>query len=384
MWRTRSIFCALFLVACGRTPSTTTTASSTALIADAAAASDGSGSPTAADVVATSVAPAVQDAAVPAPHLAASCSAKSCSVRFSRDGLVIATTDGSHARFVDLATGATTEFAAPAGGRIAGLSATRRLVLVRGRGFSLRGADGAESPLSSKLVDASAASISEDGERLVMTQKHPGTSAGMGDASCPTAWLDLATSKVQPIALPGVAAGGSDQHCAWVRRRAVQMFQSRIAMAFSDYTAVARPGDSEVKGLYVLPNLFATDLQGKGKLLGADIDDGAHTVAVARIPAEPNLGKAPIVEIASVNGGKAPVKRWPVRGELLALWLSPDGSRLLMRTREAGATSLSVWDTKLGTKLGTLDFEWEGFEFSPDGKHLAVAAKGELRVVDLP
>ncbi len=68
----------------------------------------------------------------------------------------------------------------------------------------------------------------------------------------------------------------------------------------------------------------------------------------------------------------------------MALWLAPDGSRLLVRTREGDATPLSVWDTTNGKKLGTVDVAWEGFEFSPDAKHLAVASKGELRIVDLP
>ncbi|WP_394842922.1 hypothetical protein LZC95_38350 [Pendulispora brunnea] len=318
-------------------------------------------------------------------HLDAACSSKSCTVRVSRDGRIVATTDGKLAVFVEPDTHTQSELTAKDGESFVTVSATHRMALVRkGNAFSLRGADGKENAaLSRKLAGASKVILSEDGERAVVFAKG---GAAAADESCPKRWIDLATSQAHGIVIPSVAAGGSSETCKWVRRRGVQIFQSRIGMAFADYTT-ARANISERKGLYILDNFgFVVDnVRDVGVLLGADIDDGAHAIAVARIPAVPEkIGRAPIIEMAPVDTKKHATKRWPIEGHFVALWLSPDGSRLLLRTKQNDATSLSVWDTQEGRKLGVLDFDWDGFEFTPDGKRLVVASKGEFRFVDLP
>jgi len=374
---------AVALAACGResTPSPSTTGSGPS--ADASSGPDG-GTP---DLPADASAPAPVDAGASA-HLEAACSTKSCTVRVAHDGRIIATTDGKRALFAEPDSGAQTELAAKDGETFAGVSAPHRLALVRkGATFSLRGADGKESALSRKLAGATKVTLSEDGERAVIFTK--AGASGDTDESCPARWLELAPSgagKAHPIVIPSVAAGGSSEACKWVRRRGVQIFQSRIGMAFADYTT-ARHSPSDRKGLYILDNFgfVVNNARDIGVLLGADIDDAAHTMAIARIPAAPEkIGHAPLVEITPVDTAKHATKRWPIEGHFLALWLSPDGSRLLLRTKQNDATSLTVWDTKEGTKLGQLDFDWDGFEFAPDGKHLAVASKGELRLVALP
>ncbi|WP_394832353.1 hypothetical protein LVJ94_38160 [Pendulispora rubella] len=370
---------AVALAACGREATPSLSAAGSAPVADASALD-------------AAIANLPEDASTPAPadagastHLDGACSTKSCTVRVSRDGRAVATTDGKRAVFVEPDTSAQTELAAKDGESFVTVSATHRLALVRkGNTFSLRGADGKDNAISRKLAGASKVILSEDGERVVVFAKGD---TSVADDSCPKRWIDLGTSKVHPIVIPSVAAGGSSETCKWVRRRGVQIFQSRIGMAFADYTT-ARANISERKGLYILDNFgFVVDnARDVGVLLGADIDENAHTIAIARIPAMPEkIGRAPIVEIAPVDTKKKQAtKRWPIEGHFLALWLSPDGSRLLLRTKQNDATSLSVWDTKEGTKLGQLDFDWDGFEFSSDGKRLAVVSKGELRFVELP
>jgi len=319
-------------------------------------------------------------APAPGPPRAA-CASLECVVRVSADGLFVATTDGERALVLELASGATTEIPVKAGERLVDVSATHKLALVRGgKAFAVRGPSGDDARLTSALAAATSASFSEDGQRLVVTSA---PSASPEDKPCPTTWIAVPNGALHAIHLPPVAAGGSEPSCPRARRRSVEIFQSRIAVAFADYVKPRRPNQG--KPDYVLGNDFGTDRQPQARFFGADVDARTATVAVAHVPTQGKNAGKPIIEVLQIQPGKSTLlSAWPITGTFKAMWLSPEGSRLIVRTAEAGPSSLSVFDTAAGVELKKLDFEWDGFEFLPDGKKLAVARGGELRVVDLP
>src|SRR5262245_24030796 len=79
------------------------------------------------------------------------------------------------------------------------------------------------------------------------------------------------------------------------------------------------------------------------------------------------------------------IAHWPLEPKSLrALWLSPEGSRLILRTEHRGKITNPVWDTSTGKHLGDLTLNGDCFDFSPDGKLLGEKRGDDLALIKLP
>lgn len=330
--------------------------------------------PTVSSLAKPSAAPAVASAA---PGAKRSRAQGSCHVHWSADGSEVAIVDGAHIGVERLAGGAWIKSAdAPPGARFVDYSLTRGLALER-RGKSYRLVDPSTGRVrfSAALAGAATAQLSEDGEHVVFKPAKSSESLFV---------LDLASGKRRAIRIPMFSAGGSDTVPLWVRRRSVQVSQSRIASGFFDY--LAKPSAGGRVPLLSISNCFATTGQGTGAFYGADTDAAFRTAVVARKPCEskPHIARIEVHRRAAGSDHFKLTKSWPVSGKFLALWLSPDGGRVIVRARQRGKIRNTVYDTHTGKARGSVVLHGGCFAFSADGARVAEKIGHELRVSALP
>jgi WD40 repeat protein len=100
----------------------------------------------------------------------------------------------------------------------------------------------------------------------------------------------------------------------------------------------------------------------------------------------PDVRKCGVVAIWDVASGKR-LKRWETFGDVTKLAFSPDGSLLaaarLYQTADGLALhEVRVWDVATGKTVKALD-RCEAFDFSPDGKSLAVLSRTKCAIYEL-
>jgi WD40 repeat protein len=100
----------------------------------------------------------------------------------------------------------------------------------------------------------------------------------------------------------------------------------------------------------------------------------------------PDVRKCGVVAVWDVQSGKR-LFRWETFGDLTKLAFSPDGTRLaaarLFETTDGLALhEVRVWDVTSGRLVKALD-RCHSFDFSPDGRQLAVLSRSKCAIYDL-
>lgn len=300
-----------------------------------------------------------------------------CHVHWSADGSKVAIVDAARIRVKRAAGGAWLhDFKAPAKVRFADYSLPHDLALERrGHGYQLVTPGSGAAHFASALAGAKTIELSEDGQRAILKP-----------AQRAEEWftVDLATGKRRAIKVPPISAGGSDTVPVWARRRSIQVEQSRIASGFFDY--LAKPYAGGQVPILRVGNCYAQAGQGTGAFYGADTDAAFRTAVVARKPCE-RAPHVPMIEVwrrAARSKDFTRTKSWRIGGKLLALWLSPDGGRVIVRAKSGGKVETKVYDTRTGKARGNVALHGGCFAFSPDGKRIAEKRGSNVSISVLP
>src|SRR5687767_3441643 len=100
----------------------------------------------------------------------------------------------------------------------------------------------------------------------------------------------------------------------------------------------------------------------------------------------PDVRKCGVVAVWDVESGKR-LFRWETFGDLVKLAFSPDGTllaagRLFETTDGLALHEVRVWDVTTGRAVKALD-RCHGFDFSPDGRQLAVLSRSKCALYEL-
>jgi WD40 repeat protein len=121
---------------------------------------------------------------------------------------------------------------------------------------------------------------------------------------------------------------------------------------------------------------------------GTQVATGCSGLTDSSFPPRPhpNVRKCGVVAVWDVQSGKR-LYRWDTFGDFLKLAFSPDGTLLaagrLFETDDGLALhEVRVWDTTSGRVARVLD-RCHGFDFSPDGRQLAVLSRSKCALYDV-
>jgi hypothetical protein len=238
------------------------------------------------------------------------------------------------------------------------------------------------------LEEAPWARLSEDGTKLLAVEADP-------DGGLDVPWfLDLRTGQEQQIWIPGISESGDNARIVWHRRNALEIYKGRVLVAFVDIRRALEPGTA----VYVRieepwePGRVNGTSDDYAMLLGADIDEDFRTVVVAKERRTQGAGEVAVEIYGQFHLPDTMyhqvhsklMARWLLQaGSFRALWLSPEGSRLIQRTQRGGKTTNAVWDTRSGKRLGDIPLTGDCFDFSPDGTLVGEKRGDDLALLKL-
>jgi hypothetical protein len=310
-----------------------------------------------------------------------------CQVRWSADGATVATVDAKHVRVrARDAQRWSVELEAPLSMRFIDVSLVANGILEEGP-------DGRRTLVSLKdghamwpriVAHAPWARLSEDGTKLLAVEAGPYNGLDVP-------WFfDLRTGKKQEIWIPSIGAV-ADPVIVKYRRNTLQIDPSQMLTAFLDIRHAPRDADATYVEFGGGWN-EGEDAGGIG-LPGVDVDNDFQTIVLVKMDwaeKSPQHDRAKVevyqhIHLKNERDDAKLTAEWPIAPHSFrALWLSPEGRRLILRTEHGGKITHAVWDTDTGKHLGDIALTGDCFDFSPDGKLLGEKRGDDLAILKLP
>jgi len=233
------------------------------------------------------------------------------------------------------------------------------------------------------LAHAPWAQLSDDGTKLVAVEADP--SRGLD-----VPWFfDLRTGKRQEISIRGIGTM-IEPVIVGCRRNTLQIERSQASASFLDIRHASQDGERTYVSF--VGGWDEGDGPGGIGLPGVDVDNDFQTIVLVKEDwsqdaSERDRAKVEVylhVHQKDRDDAKL-ISHWPLAPHTFrALWLSPEGSRLILRTENRGKIMNSVWDTATGKHLADLTLTGDCFDFSPDGKLLAEKRGDDVAILKLP